>query len=252
MLKSLETIFESVSIEINEQGDRIPLHSNTSKDQGLFLQRIFDKVKPARSLEVGFAYGISSLFILEKHRENGSTDGAHIVIEPDSYWGNAAVYNIEKEGLSNYLQIHKDYSDKILTKLFQENYRIQYAYVDTTKQFDVIMQDFYFINKILDVGGVIILDDCGGSWPGVQRVARFINTLPHYKVLEGHNELKYSFSKKVAKYALSFIINRLPFKKKLYETIDFKTDKELGLNYCCIAFIKTENDKRNWDWDKVF
>ena len=45
MLKSLKTIFESGTIEINEQGDRIPLHSNTSKDQGLFLQRIFDRVK---------------------------------------------------------------------------------------------------------------------------------------------------------------------------------------------------------------
>jgi predicted O-methyltransferase YrrM len=252
MLKSLETIFETGSIEINGQGDRIPLHSNTSKEQGLFLQRIFDKVKPAKSLEVGFAYGISSLFILEKHRENASAVKAHLVIEPDSYWGTAAVYNIEKEGLSSYLQIHKDYSDKILTKLFHENYRIQYAYIDTTKQFDVIMQDFYFINKILDVNGVVILDDCGGGWPGVQRVARFINTLPHFKVLEGHNELKYSFKKKVAEYVFSYIMNMLPFTKKLFETINFKTDKELRLNFGCIAFIKIEEDKRAWDWDATF
>jgi predicted O-methyltransferase YrrM len=252
MLKTLETIFERGTIEINEQGDRIPLHSNTSKEQGLFLQKIFDKIKPSKSLEVGFAYGISSLFILEKHREYGSAERAHLVIEPDNYWGNAAVHNIEKEGLSSYLQIRKNYSDKILTKLFHENYRIQYAYIDTTKQFDVVMQDFYFINKILDVSGVVILDDCGGGWPGVQRVARFINTLPHFKVLEGHLELKYTLKKKVAKYVLSSIINMLPFKKRFYETIDFKTDKELGLNFSCIAFQKIDEDRRSWNWDKSF
>lgn len=252
MLKSLEQIFEKESIEINESGDRIPLHSNTSREQGLFLQKIFDQIKPLKSLEVGFAYGISSLFILEKHRENGSCAGAHLVIEPDNYWGNAAVFNIEKEGLSHFLQIQRDYSDKVLTKLYHENYRIQYAYIDTTKQFDVIMQDFYFINKILDVGGVVILDDCGGECPGVQRVARFINTLPHYKVFKGHNEYSYSFSKKVAIYLLSIILNIIPFKRRLYETIDIKTNKDLGLNYSCIAFIKLEEDRRNWNWDKPF
>jgi len=252
MLKSLEDIYISSSIEVNDKGERIPLHSNTNKEQGLFLQKIFNEIKPTKSLEVGFAYGISALFILEMHRKNNADEGAHIVIEPDNYWGTAATHNIEKEGLTRYLQIKHDYSDKVLSKLFLENYRIQYAYIDTTKQFDVVMQDFYFINKILDVGGVVILDDCGGAWPGVQRVARFINTLPHYRVLEGHNELKYSMSKKVAKSVLSLIINLIPFKKRLYETIDLKTDKELGLNYSCIAFLKTGEDKRNWDWDKRF
>jgi len=46
MLKSLEEIFETKSIEINDSGERIPLHSHTSKEQGLFLQDIFDKIKP--------------------------------------------------------------------------------------------------------------------------------------------------------------------------------------------------------------
>lgn len=249
MLKLLDVIFETKTIEINKSGERIPLHSNTSKEQGIFLQAIFDIVKPSRSIEIGFAYGISAMFILEKHREIESVNGAHLVIEPDSYWGNAAVHNIKKEGLLNYLQIRKGYSDKILTQLFHENYRIQYAYIDTTKQFDVVLQDFYFINKILDVGGVIILDDCGGGWPGVQRVARFINTLPHYKILRVHGRIKSSLKKRIARNTLTFLINVLPFKKMFYPGINFKTDEQLGLNYACIAFQKKEEDKRNWDWD---
>ena len=124
MLKSLHEIFETKTIEVNLSGERIPLHSHTSKEQGIFLQDIFDIIKPANSLEVGFAYGISAMFILEKHREFGSSNKAHVAIEPDNYWGTAAMHNISKEGLDKYLEIHKDYSDKVLPKLYQENYRI--------------------------------------------------------------------------------------------------------------------------------
>lgn len=252
MLKSLEQIFETSTIEVNDGGERVPVHSNTSREQGVFLQKIFDFIKPEKSLEIGFAFGISTLFILEKHREINSVNGAHLVIEPDKSWGNAAVHNIEKEGLSRYLDIRNDYSDKVLSQLFLDNHRIQYAYVDTSKKFDVVMHDFYLINKILDVGGVIILDDCGGGWPGIQRVARFINILPNYKVLEGFNKYKDTVKKKIAESIVSFFIASLPFKKRLYSTIDFKTDRQLNLDYYCIAFQKISVDNRDWNWDRPF
>jgi hypothetical protein len=37
-------------------------------------------------LEVGLAYGISALFILELHKINHQRNGFHIAIEPDEYW----------------------------------------------------------------------------------------------------------------------------------------------------------------------
>lgn len=249
MLKSLEEIFNSKAIEINNTGEKIPLHSHTSKEQGLFLQNIFDIVKPDKSLEVGFAYGISAMFILEKHHQNGSSEGAHIVIEPDNYWGTAAVYNIEKEGLGKYLEIRKDYSDKILIQLFQENYRIQYAYIDTTKLFDVVLLDFYFINKILDVGGVVILDDCGGYWPGIQKVARFINSLPHYEFLMGHKRYTHKTKRKIAELITSALLKIVPFKNKFIPGINLKTNYRLNLEYQCIAFKKISEDNRDWNWD---
>ena len=250
MLDSVEEIFSTGLIETGNSGKKIPLHSHTSREQGIFIQSMFDSVKPANTLEVGFAYGISTMFILEKHRENNAVEKAHIVIEPDSYWGNAAIHNIEKEGLTKYLDIRKGYSDMVLTKLFHEDHRIQLAYIDTTKQFDVVFQDFYFIDKILDVGGLIILDDC--AWPGVQRVARFIATLPHYEIKAAHNKATYSFKKKIASSVTKLLVRLVPFKSRFYPTINLKTDQELGLNYACIAFKKIAPDKRNWDFDKTF
>ncbi len=248
MLESLLNIFNTETIEVNNSGEKIQIHSHTSKEQGIFLQKIFDSIQPVHSLEIGFAYGISTMFILEKHREYNSKDSAHIVIEPDPYWGNAAIHNITKEGLDKFLVIKKGYSDEILPGLFHQNHRIQYAFIDTTKQFDVVFHDFYFINKLLDVGGVVIFDDC--DFPGIKRVTRFINQLPNYKILACHYKDKSSIKKNILRKVLSLMIRILPFKNKFYPTIDFKTDEELGLDYRCIAFQKTSHEERDWNWDR--
>ena len=160
--------------------------------------------------------------------------------------------NIKKEGLLEYIEVKRDFSDKVLTRLYHENFRLQFAYIDTTKQFDVVMQDFYFISKMLDTNGIIILDDCGGGWPGIQRVARFINTLPNFKVIGSHKKIGITIKKKIALFLVNGFVNLIPFKKRFYPTTNFKTDVELGLDYSCIAFQKVTEDVRNWDWDSTF
>jgi hypothetical protein len=250
MLTTLNEIFLKMKIEAPDQ-TFVELHSHTSKEQGLFLQKVFDEVKPVTSLEVGLAFGISTLFILEKHREKGSPAGSHIVIEPFPF-GGVAEHNLKKEGLIDLADIRYKKSDEVLPRLYYEGRRVQFAYVDTTKLFDIVMQDFYFIDKILDVNGVFILDDCGGGWPGIQRVARFINTLPHYRVIGGHDRTVLSKKRRLFQKMSSAIIKRIPFKERIFPTSNFLTDSDLGLDYACIAFQKIANDSRNWDWDRRF
>ena len=203
MLKTVKEIFET-NIIVDDKGERIRVHSHTPLEQGLFLQKIFDVINPKKSLEVGLAYGISTLFILEKHRDIKSSDRAHIVIEPFP-WGQTAIYNIQKEGLMNYVDIRNDLSDVIIPTLYLAKERIQFAYVDTTKLFDVVMQDFYFIDKILDVGGVIIIDDCDTG--GINKVARFINGLPHYSIMDKTGRHNPSKKYKVAEKMMNVILN---------------------------------------------
>ncbi|MFD2515645.1 O-methyltransferase [Pontibacter locisalis] len=250
MLLTLREAYNQFKIE-SPSGEYIPLHSHTSKEQGLFLQNILEEIRPQRSLEVGLAYGISTLFILEKHREFENKTKSHIVIEPFS-WGGVAEHNIEKEGLAEYVEIRYQRSDEVLPRLYFDNIRIQFAYIDTTKVFDTVLQDFYFIDKILDVGGVVVLDDCNGKWPGVQRVARFINVLPHYKLMAAHNKSNLTLKKKLANLAISKFIKLIPFKDKIHPTSDFESDIDLGLDYNCLVFQKVSDDERKWDWDKPF
>ena len=80
-VRNIKRNFRLGTIETNSNGDRIALNSHTKEPQGLFLQKVFDKVKPKKSLEVGLALGISTLFILEKYSEIGAADKCHIIVE---------------------------------------------------------------------------------------------------------------------------------------------------------------------------
>ena len=141
---------------------------------------------------------------------------------------------------------------KVLPPLYYENHKIQFAYIDTTKVFDIVLQDFYFLDKILEVNGVIVLDDCGGNWQGVQKVARYINSLPHYKVYKRHAEVIKSDRFKTTEKVVAGMINLIPFKRKFFPAYSFKTDRQLGINYECIAFQKVTADNRDWKWDAPF
>lgn len=246
MNKVLAEIFQLNSIE-DEDGTRIDLHSNTSKEQGEFLQTMFDLIKPKKTLEVGLAYGLSTLFILEKLHENNSEDMSHLVIEPFP-WGNTALHNIKKAGLDRYIDIRNDLSDKVIPSLYLGNHKIQYAYIDTTKLFDTVLQDFYFIDKILEVDGVVIIDDC--DTPGINKVVRHIISLPHYTIAGRHGKVLRGWRYKMLEKFINGIIQLIPFKKHVYPNFSFKSAAALGINYRCIAFQKIKKDSRRWDWDE--
>jgi predicted O-methyltransferase YrrM len=242
----LENIFTSREVE-SPSLERIKIHSNTSREQCVFLQELFDLVKPERSIEVGLAFGISALAILEMHKKNKSAEKAHIIIEPFP-WKGVAEHNLEMAGLMELADIHYHRSDEVLPRLFYEGVKLQYAYIDTTKVFDTVLTDFYFIDKMLSPGGVVIFDDCGGAWPGVQRVVRFVRTLPHYEILAGHNKIANSGKRKAAGRLVATAMGLIPFKQILYPDYNFRSDSKLGLNYSCLAFRKTSEDSRHWDW----
>lgn len=247
----LKEILRNDSVK-DENNISYKLHSHTGESQGVFLQEILIRLKPAKTLEIGLAYGISSLFILEIIKELNNEDGSHIIFDPypDVYWNNVGLHNIKKAGYSNLVDFRKQFSDDGLIQLISEKKRIQFAYIDSTKVFDILLVDFYLINKILDIGGVVVFDDCG--FPGIRKLVRLISKMPFYKICcTHHNDLE-TFKKSTIKKAASFVLQHIPLKNKILPGIDFNTDQQNGINFHCIAFEKTANDNRNWDWNIDF
>ena len=64
MLDITRDIIASQMVE-DLAGNKYPLHSATDAMQGEFLQKLIEQVDASTCLEIGLAYGISSLFICE-------------------------------------------------------------------------------------------------------------------------------------------------------------------------------------------
>jgi hypothetical protein len=120
----------------------------------------------------------------------------------------------------------------------------------TTKVFDIVLQDSYFIDKILDVGGVIVFDDANTG--GINIVMRFINSLPHYEIMKKYEKSDVSNLNKAGEWLFRMALSLVPLKRKYMRFYNLKTRRQLHLDYQCIAFRKIAKDTRPWNWDKAF
>src|SRR6185437_10998418 len=190
MTQVIDDIFQKGQV-VDEQGNIHSLHSHTSREQCLFLQGLIREIAPESCIEIGLAYGISTLFMLEGLTGNGKPF-TYTVMDPfqKEHWNDIGLTNIQRMGYREKVRFLPKFSDQVLPQLYNEGHRIQFAYVDSTKVFDVLMVDVYFLAKMLDIGGLIVLDDCG--FPGIRALARFITQHPSFEVYKGFSKEKFS------------------------------------------------------------
>jgi predicted O-methyltransferase YrrM len=245
----LTEIFRTKTVQ-DQNGVPRPLHSNTEYEQGLFLQGIIEEIKPQNTIEIGLAYGVSSLFILEAIKDVNNSK--HVIIEPypDEYWDNIGLINIEKAGFTDRVEFYNDFSYNILPKLYLEGRKFQFAYIDTTKLFDIVHTDVFYILKMLDIGGVFVLDDV--SFPSLRKLSRYISKLPFVEIYSAHKADKLSFKKKFISRLFFGSLKLIPLKKYFLQDVDVTSDANNNINYHCIAFRKTAEDNRSWDWFAKF
>src|SRR6516162_8795951 len=63
-----------------KDGSTVPMDVYIPREQGDYLYSMVREIRPATSLEVGMANGLSTLFIAQALAENGN--GRHIAIDP--------------------------------------------------------------------------------------------------------------------------------------------------------------------------
>jgi predicted O-methyltransferase YrrM len=252
MISLLDKIFSELQVEDAYQ-NKYPLHSATAKNQCEFIADILIDIKPSFSLEIGLAYGISTIAIIEALGKI-KQPFHHTVIDPYQIdWHNVGLHYINKTGYNHNVTVHEKFSDEVLPTLVNEGKRIQFAYIDSTKVFDILLTDIHFINKMLDVNGIIVFDDC--RYPGIRKLIRYLAVHPSFKVYKGLDKDYYSFKRSIAINLYYFVLNNFPFKSYKsvgYKNHKLKTDKELGIDYRCVSFIKVKEDERNWNWYAAF
>ena len=188
MLEKTRTKLESMLKTDNQLGlDGIP-HEITSIirvsfSEGRVLAAIHNSIRPSLSIEIGLAYGFSTLFILDSMFENNY--GKHVAIDPCevTHWHGIGLKSIHDLKFDDRFEWQEAMSIDALSTMRRDGVRAQYIYIDGNHTFDTAFIDFCCSDKILDTGGVIILDDI---WmPSIKTVVSFIkNNFQHYEQVD--------------------------------------------------------------------
>jgi predicted O-methyltransferase YrrM len=223
--------------------------------EGAWLQQIVDDVKPIRSLEIGCAYGVSSLYICEAlactHESAGHAGcpPRHIVVDPfqSTQWRGIGVRNIRDAGFAAMVDFREERSEIALPRLLEEGVTLDFAFVDGWHTFDQVLVEFYFINRLLRVGGVIAFDDANRR--SINRVVRHALTYPAYRVYGTERE---NASRPTVFGRSRRALTRVPAISGILRPDFLHKDWDLGILGTCVALQKVADDKRSSGWDRSF
>jgi predicted O-methyltransferase YrrM len=150
-----------------------------SVEQGALIHSLARHVGAKRSLEIGFAYGFSTVWILDALRTQDRSQ--HIAIDPfeKTGWHGIGLAQVEKLSFDKRFEWIEDYSIHTLSDFIRKREKFDFIYIDGNHRFDDVLVDFYLSDQVLQVGGLIILDD---MWmESIRRVASFIFRNRAYK-----------------------------------------------------------------------
>lgn len=143
-----------------------------SREQGLLLYHLCRERRPALTLEVGLAYGYSTIYLLAALRDLGQ--GRHIAIDPlqSSHWHGIGARRAAELGLAERFTLIEEPAERALPRLEAEGRRVQLAYIDGDHKFEAVLGDFTLVARLCDPGALVVLDDL---WlPSVRCALRFI------------------------------------------------------------------------------
>lgn len=139
------------------------LSSNSTINNLKFIQQTMQDLKPKRTLEVGLAYGASTLvFCAEHQRLNHSEAKQHVAIDPYqpySPYDEAGVYAVERAGLAGFLDYRPEFSEFVLPRLLETHHRYDFIYIDGSHLFENVFIDAFYAARLLNDGGLMALDD---------------------------------------------------------------------------------------------
>ena len=135
------------------------LNSNISINEGLFLTDLIKKYKPKRLIEIGFACGISTAFILL------SIDKKSTLLSIDPFqkfqwnsFGLKVVNNIIKE--RNLTNDNHQWIPLYSYKFFNNiNKKVDFCFIDGDHSYEGTLIDLEGCNKILEKNGILVIDD---------------------------------------------------------------------------------------------
>jgi len=141
--------------------------------EGMLIYRLVRDIKPENSLEIGLAYGFSTVYFLAAIQANGK--GHHIAVDSYQYewWDGIGITREKALGIQPGLfEFNRETSAQALARFDREQKRFGVIFIDGDHRFDGVLIDFCLASLVCEPGGYIIFDDV---WmPSIQRAMSFI------------------------------------------------------------------------------
>ena len=218
-------------------GKTVKVLGQISANEGELIRKCIEDIKAEVSVEVGLAFGTSAMFICEYLKKTSGTK--HYVIDPfqmyEASYGGIGLNNLKKSGFGDFVEFIDKPSQVALPELEQRKVKVDFAFIDGWHTFDHTLVDFFFVDRILRVGGIMILDDT--DWPAVKKLVSFIISNRSYEFIDGTPPR--TFKKNLSGQKIG------PF-QKLKNKLTSSTN-ESEKNYGAMAFKKVFDDIRSWD-----
>ncbi len=173
------------------------LQHHVAPSEGELLRDLVAQCGAKRTLEIGMGTGLSGLYIcwglIRAHMKNpaaanaaGGTPIKHTAIDPfqaGDFWQSRGLALRDHAGATPLFDWIGQPDDLALPKLLEQGTQLDFALIDGDHRFEAAMIDFYYIDKMLRVGGICAIDDT--DWPSVWRVAQFAMLHRDYQWVQG-------------------------------------------------------------------
>ncbi len=151
--------------------------------EGRFVADLVRSERPCATLEIGMAWGMSMLSMLQALFQNGNEFRPHVVMDPsqDSTYHSAALRSLRDLGIADSVEFYQEPSELVLPRLVQEGRTFDLAFVDGDHHFDCVFTDLRFLHRLLRPGGLLVFDDT--DWIGVNLACSFAVTNYGYRAV---------------------------------------------------------------------
>ena len=225
-----------------------------SKEEGGFLTQLITENSYSTTIEVGCALGLSSLYICDAISK--FPNHSHTILDPaqQSLYNNIGLKNLEANGYDFFTFI-EEYSEIALPKLLSEGKKYDFGFIDGWHTFDHTLIDFFYLNRMVKVGGMIVFDDA--DWPSVTKLLRYLGQYPSYEVIlpkfSKNKNNSVTIKQQLFK-MMSFGAKIIPEKqrKELFSERIVKNQYKRVKLPSVVALKKISEDNRDWKWYKEF
>lgn len=233
-------------------GRTIPLESTIDRPRAELLQRTIAGNDVARVVEVGCAMGVSSVAIQDALVASGRSNRRHVIVDPyqTAHWSDRGIKNLRRAGFSDFEVIQRG-SEYVLPDLAEKSETFDFGVIDGWHTLDHTLIDFFYINRMIRVGGFVAIDDI--HMDGINRVVRYVASYPCYaqhdwtpprEITAGRRVL--DGSRRALGAAVRFFNKRLGW--ELLSAECNRPNADLHLYSSMVVFRKTAADERPWNW----